>query len=146
MELPARAIQAAAEQRAAIIARNLVPPRIHTLPPPLTVAYAGPAPLAHAALPTLGRKEQGARRFLWRSVGSERAVLTDAAFDEAIPDTRTTWRPWDGRSLGIPGESQPIPIRPPATLGIRQLSQYCAVRCLRQALRNSFPSTMTGSL
>ena len=56
-------------------------------------AYAGPAPLVHATLPTLCRKEQGARRFLWRSVGSERTVLTGAAFDEAIPVPRANRRP-----------------------------------------------------
>ncbi len=67
-------------QRIAIIAREPVSLAVQALQPPLRIAYAGPYCSAReAALPALHSRERGTQPFIWKAVGSERAVFTSVA-------------------------------------------------------------------
>jgi len=76
----ARSLPRPGAQRIAIIAREPVSQAAQALQPPLRIAYAGPYCSARgAALPALQSRERGTQPFVWKAVGSERAVFTSVA-------------------------------------------------------------------
>ncbi|OYV73951.1 MAG: hypothetical protein B7Z70_12610, partial [Acidithiobacillus ferrivorans] len=76
----ARSLANPGAQHIVIIAREPVSLAVQALQPSLRIAYAGPYCSARgAALPALRRRERGTQPFIWKAVGSERAVFTSVA-------------------------------------------------------------------